>query len=79
MIHARWEEEHLWCEVILRAWNDYLSPAPINTTDRIEAALFLTETDGEWSRSRHDVCIAAGFDPDLLRERALSASAKKFN
>jgi hypothetical protein len=73
--NLHWEERRLWCEVIERAWHDYLAVGPINSTDRIEAALFLTETEGEWAKSRHDVCIAAGFDPDLLRERAIMAAA----
>jgi hypothetical protein len=70
-----WEERRLWCEVIERAWHDYLTVSPIDPTDRIEAALFLTEEIGEWATSRNNVCIAADFDPDLLRERALKASA----
>jgi hypothetical protein len=68
------EERLLWCEVIERAWHDYLTVG-VNETDKIEAALFLTEEIGEWATSRNDVCIAADFDPDILRERALKASA----
>jgi hypothetical protein len=69
-----WEERRLWCEVIECAWHDYLTVG-VNPTDKIEAALFLTEEIGEWATARNDVCIAADFDPDILRERALKASA----
>lgn len=71
MTNDFWEEKRLWCEVIERAWHDYFSISPIDTNDRLEAALFLTALDGEWAMSRRDICVAAGIDPDLLRERAL--------
>jgi hypothetical protein len=67
-----WEERRLWCDVILQAWHDYFSVAAnITTEQRVEAALFLTALDGDWATSRRDICVAAGIDPDLLRERAL--------
>jgi hypothetical protein len=76
-VSAYWDERRLWCEVIERAWHDYLAVDQIDPTNKIEAALFLTEETGEWAQSRKDVCIAADFDPDILREQALKASAAR--
>lgn len=74
-------EKTLYCEVILRAWLDFIAEKP-GHRDTIaawrkytrEARLFLTQKHGSWAQSRHDICNAAGIDPEMLRTRALDYS-----
>lgn len=53
--------DHLWCEVIARAWGDCFDAADP------DAERFLLDAEGEWAQSRENVCAAAGLDPDELR------------
>jgi hypothetical protein len=71
-------EKQLWCSVIQLAWDDYFAKRPtwkqgIRDWERNkrEAMLFLTRSGGDWARSRHDICSAAGIDPEALREAVL--------
>jgi hypothetical protein len=43
---------------------------------RQDAERFLFEPVGGWARSRREVCIAAGVDPDWLREKAIKMRAE---
>lgn len=69
-------ESRLFAAVILQAVDDLLCPHGLVpgevARDRSDALAFLTATSGMAARDRRDVCHAAGFDPDAIRQKIIA-------
>ena len=69
-------ERELFAAIILRAVQDLLTPTIPGEWDtrrhREDAFDFLTATEGPWARRREEFAVAAGLDPDYLRDKVLA-------
>lgn len=69
-------ERELFAAVILRAVQDLLTPTIPGEWDtrrhREDDFDFLTATEGPWARRREEFAVAAGLDPDNLRDKVLA-------
>lgn len=69
-------ERELFAAIVLRAVQDLFTPSIPGEWDtrrhREDALDFLTATEGLWARRREELAIAAGLDPDYLRDKVLA-------
>lgn len=73
-------ETSLAAAVVQQAWDDLVRPIKADTNgtttvtavDRAQAIRFCCDAGGDWAAAREHWCLAAGIDPDVLRERAMA-------
>jgi hypothetical protein len=65
-------EHHLWCAVLMQAWDDCWSGTDCNPHERAEARKFLLDDEpgSGWRRRREEVCSLAGIDPQAFLDSA---------